>query len=266
MSRRPALSAAVAARVVGLQNIRDLGGLPVDGGQIRHGVLLRSDAPRHGDPAPKVAAWPPGTVIDLRSGGEGEAEHPLLAEGAAVHTTSLSSAASLGHLAEADGALPTLTEIYQQTITEAGPRFARLAAVVAGSDRSVLVHCTAGKDRTGMLIAVLLRAVGVSRDAIIADYERTAACMPGVVARIRSNPALAEHATAIDVLLETHPELLSTSREAIEAVLDPLDLHDGGAAGWVMSHGLDRVALRRLATRLLQRHPMSSSARPVRSV
>jgi protein-tyrosine phosphatase len=68
--------------VTGLCNVRDVGGLPTeDGRTTRAGVLYRSDAPLPGDPTPAgIAAWPPRTVLDLRSSRErAAAPHPLAA-------------------------------------------------------------------------------------------------------------------------------------------------------------------------------------------
>jgi hypothetical protein len=139
--------------------------------------------------------------------------------------------------------------MYEQVLG-AGDTLARLAALVAAGPWPVLVHCTAGKDRTGILIAVLLRALGAPRGAIIADYELTAAAMPTVMARLRATPTLIEASDVIDRLIKERPDLMTTSRPAIELVLDTVDRHHGGAAGWLCSRGLDPLALDRLTALL----------------
>ena len=79
--------------------------------------------------------------------------------------------------------LPSLGELYVSMLTHGAAAFAELARLVADRRglrrRAVLVHCTAGKDRTGVAIALLLDAVGADRDAIVADYAASEANLSG---------------------------------------------------------------------------------------
>lgn len=237
----------------GLQNVRDAGGLlTAGGGRIRPGVLVRSDAPRAGDPAPAVPAWPPALVLDLRSDGEAAGpRHPLAAAGTEIRAVALSPRASIASLTTDPAALAGgLEGVYRDTIASAGLLFAELVEAVAAADGLVLVHCTAGKDRTGMLVAVLLSAIGVSREAVLADYARTDANMDGVVARIMDGGG---DLAAVRRILDEHPELLATSEPAITAVLDLVESHPEGASGWLVSQGLPPKRLAELRERLVER-------------
>ena len=215
------------------------------GGHTRAGVLFRGDAPQPGDTAPELPGWPPGVVIDLRTGREGKHGSVLAGE---VHHISLASDASMDSLMNAAPGT-SLTAIYEKTLTEAAPHFAHIAALIAESTSSVYVHCTAGKDRTGVVIAMLLSAVGVEREEIVADYLRTGENMPAVIARIlgvtTDDPLLA-------ALIEQRPEVLACSEPAIRAVLARLEAHDGGAAGWLVANGLSPAQLELLCERLVE--------------
>lgn len=66
--------------------------------------------------------------------------------------------------------LLALPDMYAGMISNGGPTFAGSDAIVADSDHAVLIHCTAGKDRTGVAVPLLLDAVGTDRASVVADY------------------------------------------------------------------------------------------------
>jgi protein-tyrosine phosphatase len=194
-------------------NLRDLRGL-----RTADGRLYRSEAP-HPDWADNadVPVWPPATVVDLRSPEECAAPHPF-AEVAAVHPVplgaSLAPALAARRLADLD-----LASVYRHLVTDA-----------ADGPFPVLVHCTAGKDRTGIVIAVLLRAAGVRRDDVVADYLRTSANLPRLWSALR---AAGVHLPRRGALLEVHAD-------ALHGVLDEIEATPGGVAGWLDAHGVVR--------------------------
>ncbi len=226
-----------------LANARDVGGLTTDDGRrVRAGVLFRSDAPHPGDAAPPLTPWPPQWVIDLRSPGEaGGADHPLAATGAEIRRLPLLSVADPLRMAaaiEEEGA--SLMSIYEEVVRAAAPVVAEVAAIVAASDGPVLVHCTAGKDRTGVVVAALLAAAGVSDEQIAADYVATGPNMDAVVERIGAAWPADVRAERLARLRQGHGEILTAPRAAIDAVLDS-----------VRAHGLGEDDGRALRARLL---------------
>ena len=235
----------------GMQNFRDVGGLSTSaGGEIRRGVLYRSDAPRRGDPAPAGVAWPPATVIDLRSVEEREREHPLASAGSDVRSIPLMAEAGIVRLAEAPPARATgVADLYRRTLTRVGPAFASVARLIGASAGPTLVHCTAGKDRTGLVVAVVLSAAGVADGEIVGDYVRTQANMEGVIERIATTPGLAEGAALVRRIEQTQPEILTAPASAIVAALALIDAA-GGAAAWLAGHGLTDAELAQLRARL----------------
>lgn len=222
-------------------NLRDVRGLRTDDGRIvRRGVLYRSELPRspHAHGA-DVAIWPPTTVIDLRSAQEHAGRHPL-ARVATVHEVPLGAS-----LAPALAAEQTpdrdLTWAYRHLVRDAAGEIARIVELVAAAPAPVLVHCTAGKDRTGIVVAVLLRAVGVRGVDIVADYLRTEANLPRLWAAL--------HAAGVPA--PRNRALRGVQREALETVLDEVEGTSGGVPGWLAAHGVAGANVARLSDRLL---------------
>ena len=230
----------------GLVNLRDLGGLPTDdGASTRAGVVYRSDAPHAGDRDPEgVAQWPPRAVIDLRDTVEqGDQGHPL-APVSTVHRVPL-----LEDVRDRDGggsAGLTLSDLYDLMVLGVPKKLVEVFRIVLDTEGPVLIHCAAGKDRTGVASALLLRAAGVRADAIVADYVRTDPNMQLVLKRLDVAPV-----TPPGVDDESVNELISAPAEAIERVLSRLETFDGGAAGFLRAHGVTADEVRRWQERFL---------------
>jgi protein-tyrosine phosphatase len=233
-------------------NFRDLGGLRMTGGSVtQSGILYRSDAPYPGDTAPQSApAWPPATVIDLRSAGEVQACHYRWPDQVAVHHVPLLRQAAIvagtpEGAARAARDLPTsLDELYRSMMDRLPERLASLIAIAARRDRPVLVHCMAGKDRTGVAIAVLLLAGNVEPADVVADYTATAANMSALFRRLAS---LGLHSR---VNPETDAGILGAPAQAITLVIEHLLKWPGGPQAWAESHGSRAEDVERWRARL----------------
>ncbi|MFN3643251.1 MAG: tyrosine-protein phosphatase [Gemmobacter sp.] len=234
----------------GVHNIRDLGGLPrAGGGATAHRRVMRGCAMRGLAPAGRAALIEAGlgTVIDLRAAAE-RAEAPSPFAGTAgiedIHLPLFEDLAPLVQMMAGDAAF-TLDRRYGAALDAAAPRFAAAIAAVADAGPGiVLFHCTAGKDRTGLIAALLLVLAGVPRDAIAADYARTATDGAALIDSLRVR-ALA--AGADPQMLGV---MLSSPAEAMAATLDHLDAGHGGARGYLAAAGLDGAAMDRAAQRL----------------
>ncbi|GAA0292245.1 tyrosine-protein phosphatase [Kineococcus aurantiacus] len=212
--------------------------------RLRPDVLWRSAQPLAGDGAPReVTTWPPATVVDLRSAAEIPAgPHPL--PGANVHNVVLLDHAGDPN-ANAQRRRP-LVEVYLSML-EPGTGLVRAVGLVASEPGPVLVHCAAGKDRTGLVVALVLRLLDVPREAVLADFALTTDAMPEVVRRLLASSPLPEGAD-----LSTLPkEYFTAPVEALEAILDVWDAHEGGTSGWALSHGAAPDLADRLRARLL---------------
>ena len=159
--------------IEGVFNVRDVGGMPANGGRIRSGALLRagqlSGATTSGAAALRARVQ---HIVDLRDGEEVAAE-PSEIEG--PDTTHLPLfLGSVRSFFEAD---TSLDDLYLHLLEESGERLADAIRIIAAGERT-LVHCTVGKDRTGVTVALALSAVGADREAVIADYALTESQLP----------------------------------------------------------------------------------------
>lgn len=215
-----------------LVNLRDLGGLPVaGGGRTRYGVLYRSDAPHPGDTYPaRISPWPPATVVDLRMPHEAErVPYEMIGVERVLHP--LHESAAPENIRDGD-----LAELYRHILEAAADRVASAVAHVVTRPTPSLVHCTAGKDRTGIVIATLLLAAGVPPEEVIGDYVRTSVNMDRVVERIMKYSA--------EWVGPVNPLWLLTPAEAMSEVVNALTASEhGDAKGWLVAHGAPAAPL-----------------------
>jgi protein-tyrosine phosphatase len=160
-------------------NARDLGGLPTcDGARTRRGVLVRADSVGRLTEQGRAALEGYGirTIIDLRFGVEVREDPSPFIEHAHIisHNLPLNPndvAVTRSLAAQRDSALPypaTVNVAY--LATHQSPISAVIRAVAAAPEGGILFHCHAGRDRTGLIAALLLALVGVPDEAIAADY------------------------------------------------------------------------------------------------
>ncbi len=227
---------------VTLPNFRDVGGVVGhDGATVRTGLLLRSGVPEPTDTVPDGTPWPPALVVDLRSSTEHGGPHPLAPLGPRVVTLSLLSSLAPGWHEDT----PTLTHLYGKVLDTAGPLLVQLVdevASTAAEGGASLVHCAAGKDRTGISVALLLRLLGVPRGDVAADYMLTEHATAAIDARLRAPGS--DHPPVPAAFLTVPPE-------AIEHVLDRWQEHPGGVEAWFASVGGDAGTVERLRTAFL---------------
>ena len=170
--------------LAGSKNVRDLGGIAVEGGVVRDGLLLRGGnlfacTPRDA----KILRDELGVslVIDLRTATERSEKPDIRIEGVEnVHLPLFTeSVAGVTHedatarLDELAKIIPVMTELYRRMVSDECRESLSLTmqAIMdsAIQGRTVLFHCTEGKDRTGLVAAILLTALGASRDQVMAD-------------------------------------------------------------------------------------------------
>jgi protein-tyrosine phosphatase len=228
----------------GVFNLRDVGGYPAAGGRTtRWRALLRSDALHRLDPAGSAVLASLGlrTVLDLRTEAEAELA-PSALDGLADRRTHISLLA--GDLA----ALPLeLDAIYRYMIEQCGDTIGEAIRVLA--DRGALpglVHCSAGKDRTGIVVALILAVLGVPDDVIAADYELSAAYLDTEAA-----PAIAQLQASTGLGAELTQPLLSSPAPLIHEVLARARTAGGSVDGYLLDRGLTEAELDRLRAALL---------------
>jgi protein-tyrosine phosphatase len=239
----------------GCFNARDVGGYPTaDGGRVRWGALLRSDlicrlTPRGRD---QLLAAGVATIVDLRS------EHELAAEpGPYAANTATGSAplylntpildyddeATMARLARTR----TFGEDYRVMLDGFRGRIARAIAAIADAPAGgVLVHCHAGKDRTGIAVGLVLALVGVPDETIAADYALSRANLAGLTREwldgISQDPLVRARLTR-----QADP-----APEAMLALLAHLRRRHGGAEAYLLAGGATPDDLAALPARLLE--------------
>lgn len=231
-----------------LANLRDVAdGLPA--GAIARGALFRSDAPRAGDETPTLTPWPPAVVIDLRHPGEHNSTHPWETH-STVHVLPLFASAAPTKSVGISPSAEELAEIYRTMLTrKPAAKLVQVVSLVARATGPALVHCAAGKDRTGVSVALVLRLCGVDRDAVLDEYVLTTAARSGIYHRLAHHYGIAP-----EDMPEVAPEsALLVPREAMVAVVDAWDAYGGGTAGWYLANGGDAGTLELLRARLAAR-------------
>lgn len=232
--------------VDGSFNVRDLGGYPAAQGATAWRRLLRSGGVHRLSPAGIATLRDHGVtrVIDLRRPEELAKEPSPLrdAEGITLHEISLFEGLAPTAFDQGD----VLLDLYIQALDSRAEAFvAVFEAMAASADGAVMFHCTAGKDRTGLIAALLLLIAGVDRDTIIADYTMTEARLAQVM------PAFLADAEARGADLDRLRPLLLCAPETMAATLDHIETL-GGARAWLLASGLSPAALDSLAARLAE--------------
>ena len=131
-------------------------------------------------------------------------------------------------------------------------KLARAVGLIAGRT-PVAFGCAAGKDRTGVLAALMLRAVGVPQDVVVEDYAKSHAAMERLVAWYVANRSTSDAPVqAVTVADERRGRLMGAEPQWMAKVLDVLERRHGGAERYLLSAGATPSTLRELRRRLVQ--------------
>jgi len=237
----------------GCLNVRDLGGHPIEGGgQTSYGAYVRADALDGLSDAGWRALVDYGvrTVVDLRRADERTADWPHDLPFVALNRP-LTPAfdpewESITRRAMIVDAPESTRLAYIQFLERYRTGFGEAVTTIAAADGegAVLFHCMAGKDRTGMVAALLLTIAGVDRDAIAADYA-----LSGLNLRAALDSWIAQADDDEDRTLRAR--IGAAPAEAMAGVLDTLDDRYGGADGYLRAAGVDAGLIDRVHARLV---------------
>ncbi|WP_300266147.1 tyrosine-protein phosphatase [Microbacterium sp.] len=229
--------------VDGVFNVRDVGGIAAGSGRIRSGRLVRSGGLADATPA-GVAELERRVshIVDLRDDQEVAADPSATRR---IETTHLPL--FLGSVTSFFTEDLGLEDMYRQLITESGERLVEAVRIIATSE-STLVHCTVGKDRTGITIALALAAVGADREEVIADYALTESQLPEernrrIMAFLQSQHPEARHALALAT---------QSPADVMRGILREVDERWGSAAEYLLAHGLTEEELTALRDALVE--------------
>ncbi len=237
--------------VPGTHNIRDLGGYATQEGPTQWRRVLRADGLHrmNMDGVDQLHALGVRTVIDLRRDHELELQpnptktHPEIDY---VHISLFDQLDVADAAVPRDGQVNVLLGLYCMALAERGDAIRSILTTIADADGLVLFHCTAGKDRTGVIAALLLALVGVPREDIVADYAITKAQIAPLLDTILANAAKrGEDMDRYQALLQCEPETM-------HAFLDHLDADHGGVERYLAKIGIDAAVVARLRARLIR--------------
>jgi protein-tyrosine phosphatase len=254
---RIGISQTVLSRVVhipGLINVRDVGGLRAGTRQVLSGILYRSEAPIDLDSSglESLSRLDLNSVIDLRGQGGGE----FVPTSLPGHVRRMSFPIPPPLDDDGDGLLEQVLggKLSDYSVAELGDMYIRFLELHARSfgaavgfladpvNLPCLVHCSAGKDRTGVLVALVLGMLGVSREDILEDYESTTHFRAHRAEQLRAG--LVEAGTSWD---RVEP-LFGAPRAALAIALD----HIGDPAEFLVTHaGVPQATIDRLRRTLI---------------
>lgn len=235
----------------GATNVRDVGGLPrTDGRVVKTHRLIRADNLQDLSAADvrrlrdEIGIR---AVADLRDDTEVEATGPgPLTRESLIRIEHLSLLPAAGKRtdvvaseADAPRRLPwnspdrrtTPVNSYLRYLAERPDSVVASLRLIAATEGATVVHCAAGKDRTGVVVAVALDEIGVERSAIVADYVRTTERIEAILARLAATPVYA--ADLVGQTADAH----AARPQTMEAFLAEVDARFGGAAGWLREQG-----------------------------
>ncbi|MFF0815297.1 tyrosine-protein phosphatase [Rhodococcus sp. NPDC003318] len=251
-STLPLRAATRRLPLAGTYNFRDVGGYAVGERFTRWGKLFRSDALHAVDQTGRdtLAGLGLGLVVDLRENDERETApnalngvghrdvHVPVYDGPIEYTAS-----------DHPGAAFDLEGLYLQMLREHGGALTNAVRLIAASgDAPVLVHCTAGKDRTGLVVALTLSAVGVDDRDVIADYALSETMLHGewadaMLASFRDRE-LPDGFDVEGVVSASPAPLMRRTLAVIEA-------DHGGARRYLLAHGMTESELTDLRAAIL---------------
>lgn len=233
--------------LAGVRNFRDVGGLPtVDGRRVRYGVLYRSGHLAHATAEDAVFLSSLGlhTIFDFRNAADQKLEGPDV-ELPGVRNVNLplsdpADGAEFWKMVR-DGDLDQLREIlgdgkaadrmiasYRMIIKERTAEHSRVLHALAEDSVPALMHCAAGKDRAGLSVAVTLLALGVEREAILADYLESNAKHRRYKVHRSSSSAAAYSPEVMELLsplFDARAEYLSAAFDTIEETWGGVDTY-----------------------------------------
>jgi protein-tyrosine phosphatase len=230
--------------LAGLLNLRDLGNYPtLGGGCVRWRALLRSDALHQldADGLAVLAGLDLRTVLDLRTQPETQVA-PTRLDGLAARLT---------HVSILRGDLQSLPleleAIYRYMVEECADAIADAIKVLCAVDAlPALVHCSAGKDRTGIVIALVLAALGVPDEVIAADYALSSRYLDP-----DSTPAIGQLQASTGLGASLTRPLLTSPPALILEVLGRVRAASGSVDDYLIEHGLSRAELDELRGALI---------------
>ncbi|MCA9904790.1 MAG: tyrosine-protein phosphatase [Anaerolineae bacterium] len=224
----------------GAHNVRDLGGYTTRTGTVtRWGHVFRADSLHRltSEDQEKITSLGIKSILDLRRPDEVSLMPNVFAT---TNGVAYMHIALFGAPAHPRKTPPTLAEIYRHLLDDVQQPFAFIFRYLAmRSEEPILFHCTAGKDRTGLVAAILLDTAGVTFDQIATDYALSKRLIEPMMAELRAGRPPMIDTGDYEKLLDAHPSAMLETLGYIQSVY-------GGSAGYLRRIGLSADEIARL--------------------
>ena len=239
-------------------NFRDIGGVPTMGsGIIRQGVIFRSANTDNisREDISRLRELNIRTIVDLRAQQEIKRHRKTIAN---TNTLSLpldfqkTTRERIKPYLFKKGSEKILSDIsnqlYQDILDASAPAFRQvIELLVSGEGSPILIHCFAGKDRTGIMVALILLALGADRQFIVDDFMKSNdALLPYFRKRLMIRKIITFGYFPSDVMLN----VITVKQRNIDSIIDRVNNHYGGIEGYLSSTGFDISKLKELREKL----------------
>ena len=236
----------------GCANVRDLGGHPTPEGSTRWGAIVRADSVRAltEDGWRELVGHGVSTIIDLRMDEELEADPPAELPVDVVHVNLFGTpppdyseqldAITAGEPLPAD----KTRAVYVDFLERFAPNFAgAMRAIANAPEGGIVIHCHGGKDRTGLVVALLLSLAGVPADDVAQDYAVSEANLAARTAQWIADAETEEER-------ERRSQIGKCPPDAMRQVLDELERRHGSVRGYLLEAGSTEEELDRAVSRV----------------
>jgi protein-tyrosine phosphatase len=241
-----------------VMNFRDIGGIPTNGsGLIRQGIIFRSANTDNisREDISRLHQLNIKTIVDLRAPQEIKKHRRKI-----DHTETLSlpldfqktTRERLKPYLYKKGSEKILSDIsnqlYQDILDASAPAFRKvIELLLSGQGSPILIHCFAGKDRTGIMIALILLALGTDRQYIVGDFLKSnEALLPYFRKRLMLRKIITFGYFPSDVMLY----VITVRQRNIDSIIDRVNNHYGGIEGYLASTGFNISKLKDLREKL----------------
>lgn len=232
-------------------NVRDLGGLPTESGAVtQFGRIIRSDIPARLTAEGRKMMWDYGirTVLDLRTPWQTVEEPSHVAQLDDAPRFPLYINASIEtykpHVSTEISTAGSRAQVYCITLDHYPEQIKLIMETIANAPKGgILIHCHAGKDRTGMISALLLGLVGVPHTMLCHDYAQSQDCLWPLWEKFLQE---ADDETEVDIFMRP-----DATEDVMQYLLNHLQIRYDGIVGYLQSTGLEESTLTKLRHRLM---------------
>ena len=231
----------------GARNVRELGGYPTQNSRrTRLGVYLRGDGTHALSAEDLDALHQRGVslVVDMRSHDEVALSPSRFAEAAGVRYENIVMFDGMQSALFRSGMPESMAALYKGLLDSCRDKYAEIFRLFLNNPGVSLFHCTAGKDRTGVVAMLLLQLANVNDDLIVADYAVSEQNLLGLFDK--------QHEQLRQMGIEVPAFVFGSKAEDMHETLEHLRSHYGDAEGYLRACGLNQEEIRRLRRRFVE--------------